>query len=135
MEFPRVVYALKHEPTGKIYVGSTHDVINRVRTHISLLKRGYHTNVAMQEDFNRYGEGYVVFVLDGIQGWSDRNKEYLWMDALKARDPERGYNGKEKARATALTGIKGIWYPMDACESRTLAEKALVEKQKEVFET
>ena len=125
MDFPRVVYALRHEPTGKVYVGSTHKIYERVTNHIGELKRGVHKNEAMQQDFNIHGGEYTILILDGIYGMNDKNKEYLWMDALRARDPDRGYNGKDQSRSTALTCATAIRYPMEAGDDRTWAKEAL----------
>lgn len=131
MDFPRVVYALRHEPTGKVYVGSTHKIYERVREHINCLKRGDHPNEAMQKDFNLHGGEYTVLILDGIYGMNDKNKEYLWMDALQSRVPERGYNGKDPARATALTGVPAIRIPMEAGEDRTRVKETLIRAARE----
>lgn len=125
MEFPRVVYALRHDPTGKVYVGSTHKIINRITNHINSLKHGSHAVEVMQRDYDKYGGPYTVFVLDTISGMNDTNKEYLWMDALRSRDPEYGYNVNDHKVKSAISEIAGITFPLDAGEERDAAKDLL----------
>ena len=98
MRYPRVVYVIKHEPTGRVYVGSSHDPHERFRGHFNSLKGGYHNNKSMQADCDKYGFSYSVYILDTIQGIDDKNKEFLWMDALNARAPDTGYNILDKSK-------------------------------------
>lgn len=106
MTIPRIVYALKHNPTGKVYVGSTESPKRRIAGHIGSLARGSHSNKAMQEDYDRFGCDYSVFILDTIDSFADRNKEFYWMDILSTRDPERGYNQKDASNTRSLSRFK-----------------------------
>ena len=105
MEIPRMVYAIRHNPTGRIYVGSSGKPWNRMRTHFDALKGGYHKNAAMQRDCEQHGFDYSVFMLDTIHDFNDRNKEQLWMDALNTRDPAYGYNASEKALPAEIANL------------------------------
>lgn len=111
MKFPRVVYAIRHVPTGKVYVGSTANITLRVAQHLTSLWRGDHPVDAMQIDFDDRGDGYEVYLLDSISGMGERYKEYLWMDALNTRDPECGYNVKDRGRLADLSKKKPIPLP------------------------
>ena len=104
MRFPRVIYAIRHNVTKRVYVGSTSNPKSRIANHICCLKSNTHVNELMQSDYNLFGEDYSVFVLDYSIGLQDRNKEYLWMDILHSRDPEYGYNEREHARKANLHG-------------------------------
>lgn len=106
MDYPRIVYALRHNPTGKIYIGSTRHPQKRLMTHFYTLKNGNHQVKAMQEDFDKYGDDYSVFILDVITRWYDRQKEYYWMDVFHTRDPVLGYNTNDKALAPKITDFK-----------------------------
>ena len=101
MNFPRIVYAIRHEPTGKIYVGSTHELCSRLNSHFTALKGGYHKNEAMQKDCNERGFSYSVFALDFVTNFRDRNKEYLLIDALGTRRADVGYNSGDTSNAAA----------------------------------
>jgi len=115
MKFPRIVYAIKHQPTGKVYVGSTSLPKTRITNHLNKLSAGTHNLDAMQADYNNYGGNYSLFILDVIATLEDCNKEYLWMDILKSRDPEFGYNGKDHSIPLCLEKFKE--YPLKSLSS------------------
>ncbi len=95
MRLPRYVYAIKHNPTGRIYIGSTCNVKERIRQHMSLLRSGKHHVENMQDDFNQYGEDYSVSVLDRFDTYQDREIEYDWMHKYNTVNPKYGYNNKD----------------------------------------
>lgn len=95
MYFPRTVYAIQHNETGRIYVGSTKNVASRFMAHLQLLKSGKHSNAAMQDDFDKYGEGYSLYILDTAFTKDQKHLEYDWMEKLKTYDPRIGYNGND----------------------------------------
>lgn len=90
------VYAMKHNVTGRVYVGSTtHSPVARCRQHIKLLRQHRHNVEAMQADFDSYGENYSVYLLEVYPGFG-RISEGRWMDMLGTKNKERGYNYKDK---------------------------------------
>lgn len=95
MNFPRHVYAIQHNITGRIYVGSSTNVSKRYRMHMALLRNGKHTNTGMQEDFNAFGENFTLFILDIATDNSQRSKEYDWMCKLRTNNPKVGYNSND----------------------------------------
>lgn len=111
MELPRVVYALRHNPTGKVYVGSAKSLEKRMKSHIYSLRKGTHPNRAMQDDFYKYGDDYSMFVLDEIHSFDEARREYIWMDVLKSRDEQFGYNTQEHARPFDLSRFEEIKVP------------------------
>lgn len=95
MRFPRTVYAIQHVPTGRIYVGSTSCLDQRIKSHIAALKNGKHPNKDMQRDCEEFGFDYEFFVIDSITGMDDRSKEKEWMDKLNTGNPKVGYNSRD----------------------------------------
>ena len=106
MRYPRIVYAIQHNKTGKIYVGSTQDVEARLAAHIRLLRKGVHHNPYLQKDFDEYGEDFSVFEVDRIETYKENYKEYEWMKKLNTVDPEYGYNKDDRAVRHALRNVK-----------------------------
>lgn len=93
-----LIYALQHNPTGRIYVGRTQDLESRIKAHLTALKGGKHHNELMQEDYNKSGDDYSLFVLDEFDGspYPDvRDSEQGWMDKLNTGDTRIGYNYKD----------------------------------------
>ena len=75
MKLPMVVYIIKNEVTGKIYVGRSSNLKVRVQQHMNLLRRGMHPVEDMQADFDEYGDHFRVIVIDKIETYGDRSKE------------------------------------------------------------
>lgn len=96
MKIPRTIYAIQHNETRKIYVGSSSDVENRYWSHMYALRSDKHTVEDMQEDFNEYGENYSLFILDEIHEYSEKEKEYTWIEKLQSHIREKGYNYKDR---------------------------------------
>lgn len=98
MRIPRKVYAIQHNTTKKMYIGSSHDVEKRYKSHIWALRGGKHTVPDMQADFDEHGEDYSVFILDEITCYSEKGLEYEWMRKYQTVDRRYGYNYKDKER-------------------------------------
>lgn len=92
MIFPRKVYAIQHNITKKIYIGSSINPETRYKTHMYSLRHDKHPVREMQNDFNKYGEDYSVYILDTINDYSEKDKEYEWMERYQTRDRKKGYN-------------------------------------------
>ena len=111
MNFPRVVYAIQHNPTGKIYVGSSHRLYQRVMTHVGNLRRGEHPIPEMQKDCDAYGFNYTVYIVDVVRWIEESWKEFRWMDVLGTRDPSKGYNMRDNSKPMSLTDFEPFWVP------------------------
>lgn len=98
IRFPKTVYAIQHNITKRIYVGSPNDIESRYWGHMSALRNHKHNVEDMQSDFNEYGEDYSLFILDEIKEFSERRKEYEWMGKLKSNIRGIGYNYKDNAK-------------------------------------
>lgn len=92
MKYPRKVYCIRHNPTERVYIGSSANADRRIGAHISALRRGEHINEDMQADYNRYGEDYTITILDSIADESEKNKEYEWMKMYESNVRGKGYN-------------------------------------------
>ena len=98
MDFHRTIYALRHDPTGKIYVGSSSMLEHRLGCHMHTLRANKHQCKAMQADYNEFGGSYTVFILGEVTRYEDKYLEYVWMELLQTRDPARGYNGNDNKK-------------------------------------
>ena len=88
------IYAIRHNITGKIYIGSSACPQERYKHHINRLRRGVHSVEDMQADFNRYGEDYTFTILEEV--FNHRTgRERRWMYYYQTHDRKRGYNYKD----------------------------------------
>lgn len=98
MNLPRKVYAIQHNVTKKIYIGSSKDPNKRYLSHMYMLRAGKHINEDMQADFDRFGENYSFYILDTITEFKDRAKEYEWMRKFNSHIRGIGYNYNDKEK-------------------------------------
>lgn len=109
------VYIIRNETNGKNYVGSSADVIGRLRHHELLLMHGKHPIPEMQKDFDgndHFSFDVLEVVLAGRKGKNrlsstERRRLYAveWARIKELRCMEEGYNkgriNEEAARRLA----------------------------------
>ena len=103
------VFQVKNTANGKILLGSSLNINGPLNGHRFMLQIGSHTNKALQEDWNKYGEDKFVFaILEMVKVRDDPNfnledeltlLEQIWIDKLQPFG-ERGYNTSERIRQT-----------------------------------
>lgn len=91
----KAIYAIQHNPTGKVYIGITENLKFRLGAHFSSLKEQTHSNRAMQEDCDQYGFDYSVFLIDTNVQDRDMYKERYYIETMHTDDPDIGYNGND----------------------------------------
>ena len=91
----RLIYAIQHNSTKRIYVGCTSNC-SRVPNHLKLLKAGTHPVPLMQEDCNKYGHNYSVYMLQVVEDGIASEEERKWMHYFNTGNPEYGYNYLDK---------------------------------------
>lgn len=65
------VYAIRHRPTGRCYVGSSAYLTHRLIQHRGQLRRGVHPNAELQTDWNTGGpDAFDAHVIVEIRGWA-----------------------------------------------------------------
>jgi group I intron endonuclease len=100
---PAGIYKITNLVNGKIYIGSSVDVMSRWANHRSTLRRGKHKNPHLQSAWLKYGENNfrfdVVKYLLLKEGWSDKEKneeilriEQTYLDESGCLDRDLGYN-------------------------------------------
>lgn len=134
---PKFVYAIQHNKTHRIYIGSTLNVSDRYYNHIFKLRKGEHQSQEMQEDYDAYGEDYSVYVLEKVENpdkseqseygeyrlTNIREAEYKWMkkyntiiDGYNTQDwHAKKYINKEYKRLFPLK--EGLPEPLTGSES------------------
>ena len=91
-KYPRSVYAIQHNKTKKIYIGSSINPKSRYLSHMYALRKGKHVNPDMQSDFDEHGEDYSLFIIDEITCKEEKNKEFDCMIEYKSNIRALGYN-------------------------------------------
>lgn len=78
------VYAITHTPSGRIYVGSSKDLIRRWGYHRSALKARRHENTLLQELFDREGiQAFAFSLLESASLDMLLSVEQRWLDLYR----------------------------------------------------
>ena len=90
----RGIYLIENQLDGKVYVGSSINVEQRMEKHHRMLQGGYHFSAHLQAAWNLYGKDIFTFRSVEWVFYVDRllERETAWIEKLHATDPLCGYN-------------------------------------------
>ena len=95
------VYIIRNLINGKIYIGSSKNIKNRLKTHLNMLKKNIHHSIDLQVDFNKYGEdNFESEILIECSSADARKYEEDYIDKLGLK--KFGYNSAKNKRTTQL---------------------------------
>lgn len=99
---PHTVYAIRCNPTGRVYVGVTIHLEKRICQHLQQLARGDKVRYEekhpvlslMQKDYNEHGEdAFDVYVLEeNVSPLDASARERYWVREYQSADVRYGYN-------------------------------------------
>lgn len=85
-----LIYCLVNE---RVYVGSSVNVVKRLKQHQNELEKGKHSNSLLQRAWNKYGQDAFAFgLIERIDSEQLLSREQQWIDDLEAYDRKRGFN-------------------------------------------
>lgn len=94
------IYKITNIVNGKFYIGSAIKLIKRKADHFSKLSLNKHSNIFLQNAYNKYGK--ESFIFEVIERTSDKNElinlEQKWLDKLNPFG-DIGYNICRNARS------------------------------------
>lgn len=126
------VYAIRHNPTGKIYVGATDRLDYRLKAHMNALREGYHPVAMMQADYDNYGDDYSFAILySGPRSIGNAlfQIEKMYMTILGTRNPSKGYNYKDITHDFDISTKRFYKIPMEYIGSRSIDPRAKENKR------
>ena len=126
MNYPRKVYAIRHNATDRVYIGSSLNVDRRFKQHLYALQAHTHVVDDMQKDYDEHGEDFTLTILDTINDESEIEKEYEWMDKYQSFIRGVGYNYKDLKRRNAARGA--------AQEDEIAMKKPLTANERELLD-
>lgn len=75
------IYKIEHVASGKCYIGSSANIPERLRQHLSLLRMGKHHSPKLQHSFSKYGEeAFRLVVVEQVSIEDLIPREQAWMD-------------------------------------------------------
>lgn len=100
------IYKIEHQKTGRIYIGSSVNIKNRLCTHRNKLRTKIHHNTMLQNIFNKEGEN--AFTFSPLLICANEHLlmyEQLIMDGYKSYDKANGFNIRTKAESNYIHGM------------------------------
>ena len=95
------IYIIKNTVNGKVYIGSSTNVVRRRQTHFAQLRKNKHHNPHLQSAFNKYGkDSFEYAVLQYCSVEELIRIEDFYINHYRAMDRERGYNTNTAERHT-----------------------------------
>ena len=96
------IYEITCTRTQRTYLGSTQNIIKRLKQHHTQLAKNQHKNEAMQQDFNLWGENsFVVQFIKLVPSYYNRKQLYLdeqnYLDVVKSF-ADQYYNKSHKCK-------------------------------------
>lgn len=89
----KTIYKIVCKENNRIYIGQTKHYDVRKREHINDLKANRHSNVYLQEDFNKYGVSQFTFeIIEEVPNNIGNNREDYWMSYYGGIDTNSVYN-------------------------------------------
>lgn len=87
------VYGILNVITNKYYVGSSVNILSRIKRHFSDLRRGKHHSIKLQRSWNIHGESaFSIVIIEETRAKKEilLEREQYWIDCLSAYS--NGYN-------------------------------------------
>jgi len=104
---PLGVYQIRNLVNGKVFLGASFNLPAILNRHRFQLDFGKHPNMALQEDWGKWGADQFAFeVLDNLVPMEVANCDYqadltvleeLWLEKIQPYG-ERGYNDRKKGK-------------------------------------
>lgn len=90
----KLIYAIQHDVTKRIYVGSTGSQM-RIAHHMAAIKSGRHSVQLINEDCENHGFKFTTYMLEMIPDDLASSREHYWMNYFDTANPDHGYNYKD----------------------------------------
>lgn len=87
------IYQIKNSKTGKCYIGQTTDFKRRKREHLNELRKHKHSNLYLQNAFDKYGEDSFEFtILEECEKEQANDREIFWLNNFGGFESSNNYN-------------------------------------------
>jgi group I intron endonuclease len=86
------VYCIKNTVDNRIYIGSSVNILSRIKDHLKRLKGNYHANKFLQVHFKEHGSCFYFEVLMFCHKKDLIKEEQLMLDNYKSYEKHFGFN-------------------------------------------
>ena len=98
------IYAIQNNVNKKIYIGQAKNIQKRWNIHTSLLNRGKHENIYLQNSWDKYGsDNFSFLILESCKVGELTKKEEYYIKKYNSTDKSAGYNLRSAGRSGRMT--------------------------------
>lgn len=87
------IYKIANKSNGKVYIGQSNCVPNRISSHFLMLRRGRHHSRGMQVDWDN-GDIFEWVIIESIPVSQLTERERYWINHYSSNSTEKGYNSR-----------------------------------------
>ena len=106
VKYTSAVYAIVNSKNGKLYIGSSTEVLRRLRLHKRSLDLEQHHNTHLQKAYSKDKNAFMFVIIQRVYTKDLLEREQYWMDYFLSYDHYCGYNISEYADSPALGTIR-----------------------------
>ena len=89
------IYMIKNLINGKVYIGQSRGIKNRISRHKSDLRKNKHGNSHLQFSWNKYGiDNFEFSIVEECEVENLNDREIFWINFYESVDKNKGYNQK-----------------------------------------
>ena len=131
------IYAIRCKENGKLYIGRSYRVKNRIREHFLSLRKGKtdkldttYKKTGFQDDYNKYGEdAFEVYLIEqNVPPEHCQEREHYWISFYNSTNPEHGYNTLDEGKKRPFPQVKIGKPPKHQTVADMIAERKKVEQ-------
>ena len=90
------IYKIKNKVNGKVYIGQSLDIEERLYTHKQALNRNAHENEHLQRSWNKYGkENFIFEIIEECDENILTQREQYYINMYGGINSENTYNQRE----------------------------------------
>lgn len=124
------IYKICNIKNGKVYIGSSSNVVRRWNVHKRFLRNGCHSNAHLQRAWDKYGEdGFIFEVIELTSKSNLLYTEQKHIDCTLCFLPQYGYNIFPEAGRPSYSGenhpMFGKKHSRESKKKMSIAHKAL----------
>lgn len=86
------IYIIRNLDNGKVYIGQSTDIAQRLRHHKRMLLKGEHPNSLMQRSYDAHGGRFSFKILEACEEAQLDERERYWISYYDSMNRDRGYN-------------------------------------------
>lgn len=98
------IYKIENTINGKVYIGQSVDILDRLNHHKKRLRKNSHINQHLQNAWNKYGESVFSFsIIEQCEESQLSEREHYYIELFGGYNSDRNYNKRDASNKGSLS--------------------------------